>query len=181
MSEAQLSVPVSDKDHSIGPVDAKITLVEYGDYECPYCGQAFPIVEKIGKTFGDSLRFVFRNLPIPEAHPHAEQAAEMAEAVGLQGEDKFWAIHDMIYEHQHALGEEALFAYAKDVGADVDKVRTDLAQGAPSRRVEADFESAIRSGANGTPTFFVNGDRYDGSWSYEPFETHLHEVLRELS
>jgi protein-disulfide isomerase len=180
MTEARLSVPVSDKDHSEGPLDAKITLVEYGDYECPYCGQAFPIVEKIRSTFGDSLRFVFRNLPIAEAHPHAEQAAEMAEAVGLQGDDKFWAIHNMLYENQHALGEDALYGYAKDVGADVDKVRKDIAEGAPRRRVEADFESAIRSGANGTPTFFINGDRYDGSWNYEPFETYLHEVLRGL-
>src|ERR1700733_7326141 len=106
MSEAHLSVPVNDDDHSIGPADAAITLVEYGDYECPYCGQAFPIVEQIRRMFDDSLRFVFRNLPIPEAHPHAERAAEMAEAVGLQGD--FWAMHDMLFENQRALGDEAL-------------------------------------------------------------------------
>ena len=104
----------------------------------------------------------------------------MAEAVGLQGDDKFWAIHNMLYENQHALSEDALYGYAKDVGADVDKVRKAIAEVAPCRRVEADFESAIRSGANGTPTFFINGGRYDGSWNYEPFETYLHEVLRGL-
>jgi protein-disulfide isomerase len=178
VSEARLSVPVSADDHSIGPTDALLTLVEYGDYECPYCGQAFPIVEQIRHAFDDSLRFVFRNLPIAEAHPHAERAAEMAEAVALQGE--FWAIHDTLYEHQSALDDDALFGYAKAVGADLDRVRTDLAEGAPRRRVESDFEGAIRSGANGTPTFFINGDRYDGTWRYEPFADYLKSVLRDL-
>jgi protein-disulfide isomerase len=160
-----------------GPEDAAITLVEYGDYECPYCGEAYPIVEEIRRTFGDSLRFVFRNLPLAEVHPHAEHAAEMAEAVALQGE--FWAMHDLLYEHQRALGDDALVGYAKEAGADIDKVHADLAEGTPRRRVESDFEGAIRSGANGTPTFFVNGARYDGMWTYKPFSEYLKSALKD--
>jgi protein-disulfide isomerase len=178
VTESRLAIPVSDEDHSRGPADALITLVEYGDYECPYCGQAFPIVEKIRRVFDDSLRFVFRNLPLAEVHPHAERAAEMAEAVALQGD--FWAMHDMLYEHQRELADEALLSYAKAVGADLDRVRADLTEGAPRRRVESDFEGAIRSGANGTPTFYINGARYDGTWQYEPFADHLKSVLRDL-
>ncbi len=177
MIEARLAVPVSASDHSRGPEDAAITLVEYGDYECPYCGEAYPIVEEIIRTFGDSLRFVFRNLPLAEIHPHAERAAEMAEAVALQGQ--FWPMHDLLYEHQRALGDDALAGYAVQAGANIDQVKADLTEGAPRRRVESDFEGAIRSGANGTPTFYVNGARYDGTWTYEPFSEHLKSVLRD--
>lgn len=175
MSEENLSVPVGPDDHASGPEDAKLTVVEYGDYQCPYCGQAFPIVEQLRKTFADSMRFVFRNFPLGEVHPHAVAAAEMAEAVALQG--KFWQMHDALYENQRDLSDAALRRYAQAVGADVDKAASDLASGGPEKRVEADFEGAIRSGANGTPTFFVNGVRYDGSWMYEPFAEYLNEVL----
>jgi protein-disulfide isomerase len=149
--------------------------VEYGDYQCPYCGQAYPIVEKLLETFSDSLRLVFRNLPLADVHPHAEAAAEMAEALGLQG--RFWAMHDVLFENQRDLSDAALRRYAKGVGADVGRVRKDLAGGGPRQRVEADFEGAIRSGANGTPTFFVNGVRYDGSWQYEAIAAFLEEAL----
>lgn len=172
---AHLSDPVGPDDHSHGPSNAPITLVEYGDYECPYCGAAYLIVEELLQDFGDSLRFVFRNLPLADAHPHAEKAAEMAEAVGMQG--MFWEMHDVLYENQRKLSDEALESYATRVGADLEQVRKDLDGGEPERRVEADFESAIRSGANGTPTFFVNGIRYDGSWQYEEFADYLQKVL----
>ena len=175
MSDGRLSVPVGSDDHVVGPEDARLTLVEYGDYQCPYCGQAFPIVERIRETFSDTLRFVFRNFPLADMHPHAEAAAEVAEAAGLQG--KFWEMHDTLYTNQRHLEEAALLRYVTDVGADVDQVSKDLASGAPRQRVEADFEGAIRSGANGTPTFFVNGARYDGSWTYEPFAKHLQDLL----
>jgi protein-disulfide isomerase len=176
MSEgAQLSVPVGPDDHSSGALDAKLTVVEYGDYQCPYCGQAYPIVEQLRTDFADSMRFIFRNLPLADVHPHAEVAAEIAEAVGLQG--KFWEIHDALFENQHDLSDEALRRYVTDVGADVDQATKDIADGGPRQRVEADFEGAIRSGANGTPTFFVNGVRYDGSWQYEPFSEFLTNVL----
>ncbi|MGB7103279.1 MAG: DsbA family protein [Acidimicrobiales bacterium] len=177
MSEhAHLSIPVGPEDHSAGPVDAPLTLVEYGDYQCPYCGQAFPIVERLRKNFADAMRFIFRNLPLADMHPHAEAAAEVAEAVALQG--KFWEIHDTLYENQGDLSEAALRRYIEEVGADVQQATKDIAGGGPEKRVEEDFEGAIRSGANGTPTFFVNGVRYDGSWQYEPFAEYLKEVLK---
>jgi protein-disulfide isomerase len=176
MSEqALLSIPVGPEDHSRGPLDAKLTVVEYGDYQCPYCGQAYPIVEKLLTEFADSMRLVFRNLPLAEVHPHAEAAAEVAEAVGLQG--KFWEMHDTLFEHQRDLSDAALLRYIAAVGADVDEATKEIADGGPRQRVEADFESAIRSGANGTPTFFINGVRYDGSWMYEPFSEYLTELL----
>jgi protein-disulfide isomerase len=174
MSE-DLSIPVGPEDHSSGKADAKLTVVEYGDYQCPYCGQAYPIVKRLQKEFGDSLRLVFRNFPLADVHPHAEAAAEVAEAVAIQG--KFWEIHDAIYENQSELSTEALTRYIKDVGADVERATKDIQGGAPRNRVEADFEGAIRSGANGTPTFFVNGERYDGSWMYEPFSEYLKGLL----
>ena len=176
MSEhGRVSISVGPDDHSRGPLDAKLTVVEYGDYQCPYCGQAHPIVERMRTAFADSMRLIFRNLPLVDVHPHAEAAAEIAEAVGEQG--KFWEIHDTIYENQHDLSDAALLGYVEQVGADVDKVKSDIADGGPRQRVEADFEGAIRSGANGTPTFFVNGLRYDGSWLYEPFFEYLTQVL----
>jgi protein-disulfide isomerase len=175
MSDVNLSIPVGPDDHSSGPLDAKLTVVEYGDYQCPYCGQAFPIVEKLRATFADSMRFVFRNLPLSDMHPHAEAAAEIAEALASQG--KFWEMHDTLYENQRDLSDAALRRYISAVGGDVDKAMSDIAGGDPRSRVEADFEGAIRSGANGTPTFFVNGERYDGSWQYEPFAEYLREVL----
>ncbi len=177
MSErAVLSIPVGHDDHASGPLDAKLTVVEYGDYQCPYCGQAHPIVEKLRATFAESMRFVFRNLPLADVHPDAEAAAEVAEAVALQG--KFWEIHDTLYENQRNLSESALRRYIEEVGADVDEAQKVIAEGGPRDRVDADFEGAIRSGANGTPTFFVNGVRYDGSWQYEPFFEFLTNELK---
>ena len=176
MSEkVHLSIPVGPDDHSRGPLDAKLTVVEYGDYQCPYCGQAYPIVEQLLSTFADSMRLIFRNLPLADMHPHAEAAAEMAEAVALQG--KFWEIHDALYENQRDLSDASILRYVEGVGADVDEATKAVAGGGPRQRVETDFEGAIRSGANGTPTFFVNGVRYDGSWMYEPFSEYLSELL----
>ena len=176
MSEsATLSIPVGPNDHARGPADATLTVVEYGDYQCPYCGQAYPVVEKIVEEFGDAMRFVFRNFPLTDMHPHAEAAAESAEAAALQ--DAFWPMHNTIYENQRDLSDASLLGYAKDVGLDVERFKKDVEGGAPRARVAADFEGAIRSGANGTPTFFVNGVRYDGSWMYEPFAEYLREQL----
>lgn len=175
--KGDLAVPVGPLDHVRGPDGAAITLVEYGDYECSYCGEAFPIIKELQRRFTGALRFVFRNLPLPEVHPHAERAAEAAEAVGIQG--WFWEMHDLLYQHQDDLSDEALMAYAERAGADVHEVASVLASGAPRQRVQDDVSGAIRSGVNGTPTFFVNGDHYEGSWALEPFTEHLQGVLRQ--
>lgn len=166
MSDGQLTPPVGPADHSAGSPDAPVTLVEYGDYECPHCGFAYPVVKEIQRELGSLLRFVFRNFPLAEAHPHARLAAQAAEAAAAQG--KFWEMHDMIYEHQDALEPEDLLAYGKSIGLDVARLAQDLEKGTYAKRVRDDFRSGVRSGVNGTPTFFVNGARYDGSWANKP-------------
>jgi protein-disulfide isomerase len=163
---SQLTPPVSERDHSQGPDSAPVTLVEYGDYECPYCGAAYPIVKEIQRRLGDRLRFVFRNFPITTIHRHAQHAAEAAEAAGAQG--KFWAMHDYLYEHQDALGDAELVQYAAAIGLDLDRFRRDMESQAPADRVRADFMSGVRSGVNGTPTFFIDGRRHDGSFELRP-------------
>ena len=172
---AQLKVPVSKADHSQGPVDAPITLVEYGDYQCPYCGRAYPIVKRLQKALGDNLRFVFRNFPLSQIHPDALNAAKMAEAAANQG--KFWDMHDALYEDQENLHLDGLLVKAEDAGLHMDRFNKDWASVAVDEHVADDFESGVRSGVNGTPTFFVNGERYDGDWSYEPFLEFLQGLL----
>ena len=162
---ARLITPVSDRDHSIGPVDAPVTLLEYGDYECPYCGQAFPIVEEVRRRLGDRLRFVWRNFPLTQSHPHAEHAAEVAEAAAAQG--RFWPMHDWLFRHQFALDDRALFDGAQEIGIDVDRVRSELSLGTHRERVRDDFAGGIKSGVNGTPTFYINGVRHDGDYGAE--------------
>jgi protein-disulfide isomerase len=162
MSNGQLTPPVSEDDHIAGPEDAPITLVEYGDYECPYCGMAYPIVKAVQRELGSRLRFVFRNFPLAETHPHARHAAQVAEAAAAQG--KFWEMHDTIFEHQQALEDDDLIGYAKSLGLDAERVARELETGTYAKRVRDDFRSGVRSGVNGTPTFFINGRRYDGSW-----------------
>src|SRR5687768_7992843 len=160
MSDILLTPPVGAEDHAAGPDDAPVTLVEYGDYECPYCGLAHPIVKKAQEDLGNQLRFVFRNFPLAEAHPHARLAAQAAEAAGAQG--KFWEMHHMIFEHQDALEAENLAGYAKALALDEKKFARDIEAPASVKRVRDDFRSGVRSGVNGTPTFFMNGARYDG-------------------
>ena len=161
----QLTVPVSAHDHSVGPATAPVTLLEYGDYECPHCGRAFPIVQELRRRLGDGLRFVFRNFPLTQIHEHAEHAAEAAEAAAAQG--KFWQMHDWLFRHQFALDDEALIEGAGELGLDVERVRRELADGTYRQRVRDDFSSGIRSGVNGTPTFYINGVRHDGDFAPE--------------
>jgi protein-disulfide isomerase len=166
VSTATLTPDVNHSDHVDGPANAPVTLVQYGDFECPYCGAAYPIVKELGRRFGEQIRFVFRHFPLSEAHPHAEHAAEAAEAVAeLGGEDDFWVMHDMLYENQDALEDEDLVGYATEVGVDGNAVARALDAGTYRTRVRADFKSGIRSGVNGTPSFFINGVRFDGEWS----------------
>jgi len=164
--EAVLTVPVSeDRDHIQGPADAAVTLVEYGDFECPYCGGAYPIIKEVQARMGNRLRFVFRNFPISPSHPHAEQAAEAAEAAAGQG--RFWQMHDLLFENQRRLRDQDLRAYAEQAGLDLRQFDTELAEHVHAARVREDFMSGVRSGVNGTPTFFINGVRHDGSYEVE--------------
>jgi protein-disulfide isomerase len=180
MSKGILTAPVGPDDHAQGPENAPVTLVEYGDYECPHCARAHPVVQQVQRHLGDTVRFVFRNFPLREAHPHAEHAAEAAESVAVHaGEDAFWDMHDLMFENQEALDDLALIAYASSLGVDEAVLADDLASGAMANRVNRDFRSGIRSGVNGTPTFFVNGQRYDGDWS-DPdiFAANLRSLVR---
>jgi len=161
---ARLTQPVSARDHAEGPANAPVTLVEYGDYQCPYCGAAYPVVKRLQKKLGKKLRFVFRNFPLTEAHPYALIAAETAEAAALQG--KFWEMHDLLFKQQKLLKPEVIPAWAKKLGLDVDKFGNDIKQGVVEKRIKEDRQSGIRSGVNGTPTFFINGTRYDGPPDY---------------
>ncbi|HEY4218671.1 MAG TPA: thioredoxin domain-containing protein [Gemmatimonadaceae bacterium] len=180
MSDAQLTPDVRDSDHVEGPASAHVTLVEYGDYECPHCGAAHPIVASLRKRLAGKMRFVFRNFPLREAHPHAEHAAEAAEAVAaLGGNDAFWKMHDTIFDNQDALDDENLAEYAEDCGVDEEKLFDALDEHTYSARVRADFNSGVRSGVNGTPTFFINGERFDGNWEDErAFEAALNAASR---
>jgi protein-disulfide isomerase len=164
--DAVLAVAVdNDRDHIQGPADAAVTLVEYGDYECPYCGAAYPIVKELQARMGDRLRFVFRNFPITTSHPHAEQAAEAAEAASAQG--RFWEMHDLLYENQRRLRDQDLHSYAEQLGLDVEQFDKDLAGHVHAPRVREDFMSGVRSGVNGTPSFYVNRARHDDSYDLE--------------
>jgi protein-disulfide isomerase len=179
MSNGQLTPPVSAQDHAAGPADAPVTLVEYGDYECPYCGMAYPVVKAVQRALGNQLRFVFRNFPLAEAHPHARLAAEAAEAAGAQG--RFWEMHDVLFENQSALEPADIVGYAQSVGLDLTRFEQDIEAGTYTKKVRDDFRSGVRSGVNGTPTFFVNGERYDGSWAnQEGFIRAVREAARQV-
>jgi protein-disulfide isomerase len=153
-----------------------VTLVEYGDFECPYCGQAYPIIKKIQQNIGDDLRFVFRNFPITQVHPHAQHAAEAAEAAGLQ--NKFWEMHSRLFEHQKELDDSQLKRHASAIGLEVARFEDEMSSHIHVGRVREDFMSGIRSGVNGTPTFYINGKRYDKSWDEE---TLLSTIKQEIS
>lgn len=171
-----LTPPVGERDHVTGPATAPVTLVEYGDFECPSCRKAWPMVKTLQQRLGDKLRFVFRNFPLTKLHPNAERAAEAAEAASAQG--AFWQMHDRLFERQFALEDDNLLEYATDLGLDADRVRDSLQAGTYRARVKADVLSGLESGVNGTPTFFINGERYDGAHGTEPLFEALQGALR---
>jgi protein-disulfide isomerase len=160
-----LTLPVGERDHMQGALAAPVTLVEYGDYECPHCGRAYPIVKQIRHRMGGRLRFVFRNFPLRETHAHAQHAAEAAEAAGAQG--GFWPMHDRLFERQFALEDDNLVEYAAELGLDPQRLGTELREGVYEPRVREDFRSGVTSGVNGTPTFFINGARHDAAWDVD--------------
>jgi protein-disulfide isomerase len=162
---SQLTPPIGPYDHVHGDHNALVTLAEYGDYECRYCGRAHGVVQRVLRAMGRRVRFAFRHFPLAQVHPRALLAAEAAEAAGEQG--KFWLMHDMLFEHQGALEPEDLVAYAETLLLDTDAFTRDLSTHRHLERVRRDFRSGVRSGVNGTPTFFINGERFDGSWDEE--------------
>jgi protein-disulfide isomerase len=162
-------VPVDpERDNIRGPVDAPVTVVEYGDFECPYCGQAEPVVRELLADFGD-VRYVWRHLPLTDVHPHAQAAAEAAQAAAAQG--AFWEMHDTLFQHQDALTTPDLVRYARDIGLDVEAFERDLRDRTGAERVAADLESADLSSVSGTPTFFINGRRHYGAYDIDALKT----------
>lgn len=164
-SSGMLEPPVSARDHFEGSADAPITLVEYGDYQCPHCGAAHHVVKRLQRMLGGRLRFVFRNFPITGAHPFAMVAAEAAEAAALQG--KFWEMHDQLFENQTQLDPAILPSWAAEVGLDLEKFGAAIRLGELRQRIKEDRRSGIASGVNGTPSFFINGTRFDGPPVYD--------------
>lgn len=162
MHQARLRKPVLESDHGQGPRIAPITLVEYGDYQCPSCGRAYPVTRRVQRTLGQSLRFVYRHFPMDQLHPHAVNAAKAAEAAALQG--RFWEMHHTLFTRQGFLDTESLHDYAANLHLDLDRFEGDMRSAAVKSRIEADLEGGIRSGVNRTPTFFINGLRFDGDW-----------------
>jgi protein-disulfide isomerase len=162
---ATLKLPVTAEDHAQGPENAPAILIEYGDYQCPHCGHAYPIVQKVQKHFGKRLRFVFRNFPLNEMHPQAEAAAEVAEFAAAHG--KFWEMHDQLFENQARLGDALFLNLCEKLDLSVDELRDALEKRTFEARVRADFSGGVRSGVNGTPTFFINGHRHDGAFDFD--------------
>lgn len=174
-----LRPPVSAQDHIYGNPSATIELLEYGDYQCPYCGRAYPIVKSIKERLGDDLKFVFRNFPLTKIHPQAKLASVATEAASLQG--KFWEMHDTIFENQRRLFKSALLEYAKAIELNPEQFEADLDNAALIEKVESDFESGLRSGVNATPTFFINGEKYAGSWEGDDLEIFIRLKIAEIA
>jgi len=175
LDSPMLTVPVSERDHVRGPATAPLTLLEYGDYECPFCGAAHPIVKEVERLLEGDLRFAYRHFPLSQIHPHAYQAAEAAEAAGAQG--RLWEMHDQLFEHQDRLDISDLITYADALGLDLTRFVHDLETHAHAPRLREDFLSGVRSGVNGTPTFFVNGVRHNGGYDLPSLVEALREAL----
>jgi protein-disulfide isomerase len=171
----ELSSPVTERDHVRGSLDAPIVIVEYGDYECPHCGRAYWVVKELLRALGDAVAFVFRNFPITEARPRAEIVAEALEAAGGQG--RFWEMHDWFYEHQHQLESLDLEDHARSIGLNIDRWRHDLQKRTYRRRVHEDLETGRDSNVTATPTFFINGIRYQGELDFESMFSAIHRPL----
>ncbi|MFZ0689704.1 MAG: thioredoxin domain-containing protein [Acidobacteriaceae bacterium] len=171
-----LKIQIGPEDHVQGSADAECTLVEYGDYECPHCGHADPIVKRLQRHLGKRLGFVFRNFPLRQIHPHAEAAAETAEFAAAKG--KFWEMHDLIFENQSRLSLALFEQLAQQLGLSSADLLDALNRKEYEARVSADFSGGVRSGVNGTPTFFINGQRHNGSFEYEDLLAAIESARR---
>lgn len=174
---ATLKVSVTAHDHIQGDKDGPITLVEYGDYECPYCGRAHPIVKAVQRHFDRQLRFVYRHFPLTQIHVHAEAAANTAEFAGAHG--RFWPMHDLLFENRQRPGLPLFFELAKGLGLSTSELRAALEEGRYAPKIRSDFLGGIRSGVNGTPTFFVNGRRHDGTYEFRDLVQDIEAELLE--
>jgi protein-disulfide isomerase len=168
-------------DHVIGSEHPTVTLVQYGDYECPYCARAYLVLQVVLEELGDSIRYVFRNFPVQEMHGHAMTAHEAAEAVAARaGDAAFWRMHAILFENQDALEIDDLLAYAEAVGAPGEEVALDLSTGATRARVERDLQLGAQDGVTSTPTFFINGRKFNGDWAdADALIEALHTAARE--
>src|ERR1700677_2994918 len=171
---SKLSIAVNADDHIQGDPAAECSLVEYGDYECPYCGAAYPIVKRLQKHFGKRLSFVFRNFPLAQMHPWAEPAAEVAEFAGAHG--KFWEMHDLLFESQQSLSNALFLELADKLDLSISQLQAAIANATYRPRVRADFASGARSGVNGTPTFFINGRRNNGPSDFHSLSAAIEEA-----
>ena len=171
-NNVQLTPPVDDKkDHFKGSADAAVTLVEYGDFECPDCGAVYPTVNELMQRLGDKLRFVYRYYPLVDSHPHAEHAAEVAEGAAAQG--KFWEMYDELYQHQRKLDDDSLMQYAQAIGMDTQRLNDDMEKAVYTQRIQDDLESGDKSGVEGTPTFYINGAYYAGAYNVDAMQEAL--------
>ena len=170
----KLTLPVSEsRDHIQGPVNAPITLVEYGDYQCPYCGQAYMIIKEIQERLGSKLCFVFRNFPLTKVRPHAYKAAIAAETAAAQG--KFWDMYDYLFKHGQVVTDDNLRQSAAKLGLNVARFDREFLARTYSSHVDDDIQSGKSSGVKSTPTFFINGDRYNNSWDLDTLLSALDE------
>lgn len=172
----KLRPPVNENDHIQGSVHAPVELVEYGDYQCPHCGRAYPIIKRIQTEMGDTLKFIFRNFPLSQSHPQALAAAAAAEAAGRQ--NAYWEMHDLIFENQSRLESLPFVSFATTLSLDIPKFEKDMADPALADKVDNDFASGVRSGVNGTPSFFINGIRYDDSWEEKKLLAKLKKSIQ---
>jgi protein-disulfide isomerase len=175
----RLTLPVGPRDHAQGPDEAPVTLLEYGDFECPQCGRAYPIVKQLQSLFGARLRFVFRHFPLTSSHPHAQRAAEAAEWAVTHG--AFWPMHDALFTNQKALGESHILERVPELGLEAESLRRAWAQHTFIPRVKEDFLGGIASGVGGTPAFFVNGARHPGAWDLETLGRALDDAAAQRS
>lgn len=171
---ARLTQPINNTDHVLGSPNAPAELVEYGDFQCPYCGAAFPILQQVKRKMGDRMQFTFRNFPLSEMHEYAQVAAEAAESAAAQG--KFWEMHDIIYSNQNDLDVDHLYEWAREIGLNMERFEQDLSEHTYEGKVREDFMGGVRSGVNGTPTLFINGQRYEGPLELNALLERLNEA-----